>query len=160
MRTTIIPAQITTVEDTIAGSLNLTQILLLVSSLFINTFIYALLPIRLTFTPYKIPLIIIVFIVCILLSLRIKQRIVLDWLTIFLVYALRPHLYLFTKNSDFARQTSLPPVFSKKNATEEKKSSVVREVPTISFDYQSLIRNPDLNIRFKRNSIQVVKNYE
>jgi len=29
MRTTIIPAQITTVEDKIAGSLNMTQILIL-----------------------------------------------------------------------------------------------------------------------------------
>jgi hypothetical protein len=31
---------------------------------------------------------------------------------------------------------------------------------SLPFDYNSLIRNPSLNIRFKRNSVQVVKNYD
>jgi hypothetical protein len=39
MRTTVIPAQITTVEDRIAANLNLTQIILLLASLFVATFI-------------------------------------------------------------------------------------------------------------------------
>jgi hypothetical protein len=98
MRTTIIPAQITSVEDTIAGNLNLQQIVLFILSLFINTFLYALLPMRLAFTFYKIPIMIAVFVVCIGLSLRIKQRIVLDWLVVFVRYAIRPHLYFFNKN--------------------------------------------------------------
>ncbi len=161
MRTTIIPAQITTVEDTIAGNLNLTQILLLISSLFINTFIYSFLPVRLAFTTYKIPLMVLVFAVCITLSLRIKQRIVLNWLVILATYAIRPHIYLFNKNAEFARHVVVhnekpPKVHSKVQAP------VLKAQPrlTLPFDYNSLIRNPSLNIRFKRNSVQVVKNYD
>ena len=41
MRTTVIPAQITTVEDKIAGSLNLTQILILMIPVFWATIVYA-----------------------------------------------------------------------------------------------------------------------
>lgn len=161
MRSTIIPAQVTTVEDTIAGSLNLTQILLLVSSLFINTFIYTLLPTRLAFTLYKIPLMIGVLCICITLSIRVKQRLILDWLVILATYAIRPHLYVFNKNTLFLRKTENVPTF------EEKPRQSLTPVPTqieekriISFDYQSLIRNPSLNIRFKRNTVQVVKNYD
>lgn len=161
MRTTIIPAQITTVEDTIAGNLSLTQILLLISSLFINTFIYSFLPVRLAFTTYKIPLIVIVFAVCIVLSLRIKQRIVLNWLVILATYAIRPHIYLFNKNTEFARQI----IQHKEKPLKSQLKVAIPVVKTQSrlsfpFDYNSLIRNPSLNIRFKRNSVQVVKNYD
>jgi hypothetical protein len=161
MRTTIIPAQITTVEDTIAGNLNLTQILLLISSLFINTFIYSFLPVRLAFTMYKIPFIVLVFIVCIVLSLRIKQRIVLNWLTILATYAIRPHLYLFNKNEEFARriiQHREKPLKAQLKVTIPGVKAEPR--PSFPFDYNSLVRNPSLNIRFRRNSVQVVKNYD
>jgi hypothetical protein len=161
MRTTIIPAQITTVEDTIAGNLNLTQILLLISSLFINTFIYSFLPVRLAFTMYKIPFIVLVFIVCIVLSLRIKQRIVLNWLVILATYAIRPHLYLFNKNAEFSRDIIQHK--EKRQKTHSKVATPVIKMQSrlsLPFDYNSLIRNPSLNIRFKRNSVQVVKNYD
>lgn len=161
MRSTIIPAQVTTVEDTIAGSLNLTQILLLVSSLFINTFIYTLLPTRLAFTLYKIPLMIGVLCICIILSIRVKQRLILNWLVILATYSVRPHLYMFNKNTQILRKTETI------NISEEKPKQSLTPIPMkreekriISFDYQSFIRNPSLNIRFKRNSVQVVKNYD
>lgn len=161
MRTTIIPAQITTVQDTIAGNLNLTQIVLLVLSLFVNTFIYSLLPDRMAFTLYKIPLMMIVFIIFVGLSLRIKQRIVLDWLVIFARYAVRPHLYLFNKNTESFRSIVVPKAVTKKTHIKsilpDLKKSNTAFVP---FDYTSLVRNPSLNIRFKRNSVQVVKNYD
>lgn len=161
MRSTIIPAQITTVEDTIAGNLNLSQILILVSSMFINTFIYSLLPKRLSFTFYKIPLMLVIFAVCIILSLRIKQRIVLNWLVILTTYMLRPHLYIFNKNTEFGRFTILP----KEKPQKSHAKSIIpktkkQETHSFLFDYHSLIRNTALNIRFKRHSVQVVKNYD
>ncbi len=161
MRTTIIPAQVTTVEDTIAGNLNLTQILLLVSSLFISTSIYALFPVRLEFSPYKIVLIYIVFLLCITLSLRIKNRVVLNWLVILGTFVIRPHVYLFDKNNesvrDFVQEKEIAP---KKPVKTLRSVERKIENPLQFFDYHSLIRNPALNIRFKRHSIQVVKNYD
>ncbi len=161
MRTTIIPAQITTVEDTIAGNLNLQQIVLLILSLFINTFIYSLLPGRMSFTLYKIPLMIVVFIVCVGLSIRIKQRIVLDWIIVFARYSIRPHLYFFNKNSQSFRSIIVEKAVARKVKIETALPNV-KQIPTklFSVDYTSLIRNQSLNIRFKRNSVQVVKNYD
>ncbi len=104
MRTTVIPAQITTVEDKIAGNLNFTQILLLLASLFIDTFIYATLPQRLHFTLYKIPLMAFATIFCLVLCMRIKGRVVLNWIFLLSSYYLRPKYYLFNKNDLFARE--------------------------------------------------------
>jgi len=161
MRSTIIPAQVTTVEDTIAGSLNLTQILLLVSSLFINTFIYTLLPTRLAFTLYKIPLMIGVLCICITLSIRVKQRLILNWLVILATYSVRPHLYVFNKNTQILRKTETISISEVKPKQSLTPIPMMRgEKRIISFDYQSFIRSPSLNIRFKRNSVQVVKNYD
>ncbi len=98
MRTTVIPAQITTVEDRIAANLNLTQIVLLLASLFIATFIYAAFPPKLGFSMYKIPLFILAFLTCGILALRIKGKVVLNWLFILSAYYLRPKYYVFNKN--------------------------------------------------------------
>ena len=103
MKTTVIPAQITTVEDKIAGNLNLTQIILLLSSLFVGTFVYTVLPNKIQFTAYKIPLIIFQFVLFAGLSIRIKGRIVLQWLIVLLRYWLRPRIYIFDKNELYLR---------------------------------------------------------
>lgn len=44
MRSTVIPAQVTTVEDTIAGNLTITQIMLLIAPVLLSTAIYAVVP--------------------------------------------------------------------------------------------------------------------
>ena len=44
MRSTVIPAQITTVEDKIAGNFNLVQILLMMAPVLIATLLYTIIP--------------------------------------------------------------------------------------------------------------------
>ena len=44
MKTAIVPAQVTTVEDKVAGNLNLTQLLLIASPVFVRGVIYAVFP--------------------------------------------------------------------------------------------------------------------
>ena len=80
MRTTIVPAQITTVEDKIAGNLNLTQITLLIFPAFWTIIVYALFIPRFHLSIYKLPLVILVLLVCLALSVRIKGRVVINWL--------------------------------------------------------------------------------
>ncbi len=103
MKTTVIPAQITTVEDKIAGNLNLTQIILLLSSLFVGTFVYTVLPNKMQFTAYKIPFIIFEFVLFAGLAIRIKGRIVLQWLIVLIRYRMRPRIYVFNKNELYLR---------------------------------------------------------
>jgi len=60
MRTTIIPAQITTIEDKIAGSLNFSQILLLMAPVLWGTLVYTLFSPVMKIAPYKIGLVLFV----------------------------------------------------------------------------------------------------
>ena len=104
MKSTVVPAQITTVEDKIAGSLNFIQIILLVFSLIIGTAFYGLIPPKLHLSSLKIVLMIGEFAFFGLLALRYKGRILADWLVIYLRYKARPRIYIFTKNDPQSRE--------------------------------------------------------
>lgn len=160
MRTTIIPAQVTTVEDTIAGDLTLTQILLLLAPVLVSTAIYTVLPQPLAFTAYKIPLMIFFSLIFFVLSLKIKGRLVLNWLVTLTAYALRPHLYLYDKNTPFAREPVIAPAKKKRRInlkTKVKVTSRVEPVPD-KFDYVGLVRDMDVDIRFTKKGLLVAKN--
>jgi hypothetical protein len=104
MKSTVVPAQITIVEDKIAGSLNFIQIILLVFSLIIGTAFYGLIPPKLHLSTLKIILMIAEFAVFGSLALRYKGRILADWLVIYLRYKARPRIYIFTKNDISSRE--------------------------------------------------------
>lgn len=133
MRTTIIPAQITTIEDKIAGSLNFTQILLLMAPVLWGTLVYLLFSPIMKLAPYKIGLVIFVTLICLVLAMRVKEKIVAEWLGILLSYRLRPKYYLFTKNDVTERIVDLPFVETTK---AHKKASL-----------QSLKKQSELSIK-------------
>jgi len=110
MKTTIIPAQITTVEDKIAGSLNMTQILILMFPVLWTALIYILLPSPMKLSSYKVGLIAACVIVCIALAFRIKEKIVAEWLGILLKYRLRPKYWIFDKNDLTSRPLDIPDI--------------------------------------------------
>lgn len=121
MKTRVIPAQITTVEDKIAGSLSLTQILLLMTPIFWTAIVYALFLPLLQLAIYKVALISIVLTLCLILAIRIKEKLVLNWLVVLITYQLRPKYYLFNKNDAFLRVMDFPS-FEKKHKTLFKKA--------------------------------------
>src|SRR5258706_11439844 len=108
MRTTIIPAQITTIEDKIAGSLNFTQILLLMTPVLWGALVYTLFALVMKLAPYKIGLVLFVTMISLILAMRVKEKIVAEWLGILVSYRLRPKYYLFTKNDITERIVDLP----------------------------------------------------
>lgn len=110
MRTTIIPAQITTVEDKIAGSLNMTQILILMFPVLWTAFIYTLAYPSMKLAPYKMVLILFVALICMVLSLRIKEKIVAEWLGVVFRYHARPRYWLYNKNDSTSRVIDVPDV--------------------------------------------------
>jgi len=122
MKTTVVPAQITTVEDKIAGSLNFIQIILLVFSLIIGTAFYGLISPKLHLSTIKIILMAVQFTIFGSLALRYKGRILADWLVVYLRYKARPRVYVFDKNDIIARE--LPA-----GALEMKKETVAEEEP-------------------------------
>ncbi len=110
MRTTIIPAQITTVEDKIAGSLNMTQILILMFPVLWTAFIYILFAPAMKLAPYKLGLIGVVIMVCLILVIRIKDKIVAEWLGVVLRYQFRPKYWLYNKNDITSRIIDIPDI--------------------------------------------------
>lgn len=108
MRSQVIPAQITTVEDKIAGDLSLTQIMLLLSPVLIATFIYAFLPPAMMLVLYKLVLALIFVVVCLTLAIRIKGRIIASWLVVLFRYNARPKYYVYNKNSITHREIIMP----------------------------------------------------
>ncbi len=154
MRTTIIPAQITTVEDTIAGNLNLTQILILMVPIFWTAIVYTLLPVSMNLNWYKITLILVVLIACLVLSLRIKGKIVLHWLVILFTYNLRPKYYLLNKNDTYLRNLYLPAFKEKTIAHKKALKYDTKDIQPI-FDVSKLLvfdhflRNGNYSISYK-----------
>lgn len=108
MRSTIIPAQITTVEDKIAGNLNVAQILLLLFPIFAASFIYAIFPPDMKLVYYKIILVIFVSIVSLVLAIRSQDKIVVQWLIILIKFYRRPEFYISDKNDLSERLVELP----------------------------------------------------
>lgn len=104
MKVTVVPAQVTTVEDKITGNLSLTQIALFAVPVFGGSLLYAALPPTMGYVLYKVIVIGIVAIISLALSIRIKGKIVLQWLMVLLRYHARPRLYLFNKNTALYRE--------------------------------------------------------
>ncbi|MBW7956055.1 hypothetical protein H3C66_04965 [Patescibacteria group bacterium] len=163
MRTTVIPAQVTTVEDTIAGSLTLTQIILLILPVLLSTATYALLPQSMTLTTYKTTLIVILFVSFMVLALRIKGRLVVSWITLLSSYVFRPHTFVFDKSTSFCREVYVPvadKISTKTKAIQKTVSKNILAPKSATIDYETLMRNTDLNIRFTSKGLLVIKNYD
>lgn len=154
MRTTVIPAQITTVEDKIAGNLSLTQIVLLMIPVLWGTLVYTLFPPSMQIAWYKFLLVLIVSIVSMALAIRIKGKVVLQWLAILMKFNLRPKYYLYNKNDKHLRQIDLPVFENTKKIT--KKAPAKQENSAISsvgikdlIQLDQFITNPNYSFTLK-----------
>src|SRR6266487_1064357 len=98
MKSSIVPAQITTVEDKVAGNLSLSQLLLLAAPVFIGSAIYIIFPPSLGAAAYKLAIVTIIGVIFGLLAIRIKGRIMLLWVITIARYNLRPRHYIYDKN--------------------------------------------------------------
>ena len=139
MRTTIIPAQITTVEDKIAGSLNMTQVLILMAPILWTAIIYILLTPSMKLTSLKLTLIIMSTALSSILALRIKDKIVAEWLGVLLKYRLRPKYYLFNKNDLTNRTLDIPELPIEYVASKKQAKKPVR-AKTTEIELSDLIK--------------------
>jgi hypothetical protein len=156
MRTTIIPAQITTVEDRIAGSLNITQIMLLILAVFGATAIFTILPPANQLTIYKIPVICINILVFLVLALRIKGKVVINWLITLFKYNLRPGYYVFDKNDTYLREiltdnlneaTDEEPVDTKVKVPHPNKEAILADL----IRFEGLVESSKKSLSFRVN---------
>lgn len=104
MKVTVVPAQVTTVEDRVAGNLSFSQLILFAIPVFGGSLLYAILPPFMGAGLYKIVFIAIFAFICTVLAIRIKGKIILLWLITLLRYRLRPRRYVFNKNTSVSRE--------------------------------------------------------
>jgi hypothetical protein len=156
MRSAAVPAQITTVEDKIAGNLTLQQMLFLTTPAFIDFAVYAILPHMLKLEPYKIFLMFTITTLSCLMAIRIKNQILFAWIHTILNFNRRPRYYVFDKNSLHLRKLWSESSDSIANVEEgngehlqrKKVSEISNEDMVIA---QSLLGSQTLNISFSRS---------
>jgi len=151
MKVTVVPAQVTTVEDRIAGRLGLSQLMLLALPVFGGSALYILLPPNMKSAVYKLVIIIALMLVCSTLAIRIKGKILLLWLIVIFRYRLRPSYYVFNKNSLAGREEY-------ENAKEPEEDNEVETVrprlvipmlsPTDLVKVENLMSNPAAKVMY------------
>lgn len=156
MKTAIVPAQVTTVEDKVAGNLNLTQLILIASPVFIGGVLYALLPPSFEIATYKIVTMTILFSVFALLAIRIKERLLLMWLVIFFRYNSRPRYYVLDKNDLYLRNslsiTNEPVVIEVASLPEDTIQSLLPQLNTAErARLEIMLSNPDAKLSVMTN---------
>jgi hypothetical protein len=151
MRTSIIPAQITTVEDKIAGNLNMTQIGILMVPVFLGTAIYCFFPPFMHFAIYKVVVVAFIVIVALLLALRIKGKVVANWLGVLFTYNQRARYYIFNKNDVYQRELYLPTVkkVSQKAVLQKEAKATTEIVSKDLLKLKRYIKNPKYALSLK-----------
>lgn len=153
MKTSVVPAQVTTIEDRIIGNLGFSQILLLIIPVFLSAGIFTLLPPILNGALYKYILMAILLVLCVILSIRIRGKIVAFWLVVIFRYNQRPKYYTYNKNTSMFREN-----YTKKEIPIKKEivsQSYKKRKKTIQLDISTamkarqLIENPTANTRFE-----------
>lgn len=153
MRSTVIPAQITTVEDKIAGNFNLSQILLMMAPVIIATLLYTIIPTSMSFGKGKIIFTIISSIIFLTLAIRVKTKIIGEWLIVWLRFKLRPQVYVFDKNDSYLRPIYLAKKVEKKTVVKLTKKTEFKE--KISDEdrvrWQNIIEGRNRSLSFEFN---------
>jgi len=154
MKTTIVPAQITTVEDKVAGSLSFSQLILLIAPIFLSGAIYAFFPPFISFSLIKTAIVIILTATCLTLAIRIKGRLVMEWLVIRSRYNKRPTFYTSNKNDIYLRS---PVADTKEKSVNESTAYVFEQKTSKRLAIPKLVRienmvtDPKSDFHFKTN---------
>lgn len=152
MKTAIVPAQITSVEDKITGNLSFKQMVLLITPVFISAAIFAFLPPFGKLHIYKICISSLIAFVSILLAVRIKKMIILDWIVILARYSARPQFYIYNKNNVTGRKIEKTNNTAPVELTPEPiQETVIRQFSHNTIDemtFEDKLGNPAANMHF------------
>lgn len=152
MRVSIIPAQITTVEDLIAGNLSLLQVFLLAGALFISCMLFVVLPPFFHAAAYKLTVIVIIALLICVLAVRLRGKLLLLWCLVWVHYYLRPRYYLFDKRTIVGRVIAAPP-YPSPSPSAETANPLPRQPlaldETEKLILSSLLKDPEKSVWFE-----------
>jgi PrgI family protein len=156
MKTTTVPAQVTTIEDKIAGNLSLTQLILLAAPVFIGAALYAVMPPNFQYALYKVAVLLLLIICFGSLAIRIRGMLIIQWVVIFFHYNMRPRYSLYDKNNPYLR-TEIPKLLPKPVAAVEAEKSPKHMLPLVELataervKFEEIMRNPNAKLMFRTN---------
>ena len=154
MKTTVVPAQITSVEDRISAHLSFKQLILMIIPVFLSAAIFVFLPPFLMYRNYKLAISLVFVALCLTLAIRIKQRLIIEWIQVLKKYNSRPRIYVYNKNSMIHRsRTKMSKIVTPEVVTEVEASQAVppeyKEDDVVNFE--SIVDNPLANFHFSRS---------
>lgn len=155
MKSTTVPAQVTTVEDKIAGNLNLAQLLLLAASVFGGFALYIVVPPMMHFSILKVLLCLAIMLVFASLAIKIRGRILALWIGTILRYNLRPRYYIYNKNDSYLRQPEEVKKTEKKAKTIIEKEATAHRILDIPMtklvQLETAMADPTAQLAFEAN---------
>jgi hypothetical protein len=163
MKTTIVPAQITTVEDKIAGHFTLRQLLILVFAIFLDFIIFAVVPRQLKINAFKLLIIIFTTTLCTGLAYKHNDRIIASWTLLIFKYYKRPRIFIYNKNEQYLRQDFVlkakEPVNKNRKINKIKEKTPVNASSDEIYKLNTLISEHSINIGIKNKKKSGVKLY-
>lgn len=132
MKQTVVPAQVTTVEDRIVGNLGISQMILLALPVLAAGIVFTALPPVLHVVLYKLLVLVPFSALCAILSIRIKGKILLFWIIIRARYNLRPEYYVFDKNTAANRKLYDEVKAAEQPKNEPKEAAMHRQYSTLT----------------------------
>lgn len=132
MKQTVVPAQVTTVEDRIVGNLGISQMILLSLPILAAGVVFTALPPALHIALYKLLILVPFSAICAILSIRIKGKIILFWIVVRVRYNLRPEYYVFDKNTAANRKLYDEVKVAELPKDEPKETEMHRQYSTLS----------------------------
>ena len=153
MKAIAIPAQVTTLEDRIAGNLSLRQLLLLCCPLFLSVAVYYLLPAFGRPSLYKLMVIGLTSLIFGVLAIRLRGKLIIDWLSLRMKYELRPKIYVYNKSSRLAISEEVithinQPAYTSQKARANSQTKLSNREFSNSY---KLLASPSHSIIFKIN---------
>ena len=152
MKSTIVPAQITTVEDRIAGNFTFSQLAVLSAPVVISASVYMLLAPKLQLSLVKFLLMVVAFVIICPLAIRIRDKTVAAWFVLYTRYALRPRVYVHTKAGLTHRTTGLgnmEPVAEVETDSEKKSAAYAPQSVHEQLRIKELLEDPTLSVSFE-----------
>lgn len=155
MKATIVPAEVTSVEDKITANLSMSQLILFAMPMFMGALMYWILPPSMDYSPYKLVVIGLITVISFILAIRINGKIVLLWIITISRYNRRPKLYLFDKRTVYAREDYPEVKQEVRHKAATKKQSDFSVQPKLSiresdFVYSTL-NDPIKRLNFETN---------
>jgi hypothetical protein len=151
MKRSIVPAQITTVEDKVLGNLSPMQAGLI--SLVIGVLFYVVLPKHFHFETYKLALLLGLELIGATLSIRINDQMLAFWLAMRLQYNLRPRYYIYNKNDTYLRniptEPEAPATSNVKDQSSTKHAVLPKMPVSAAVRMEEIMADASVNLRLR-----------